>query len=61
VSFFKFTDFAEIKEVCFGIRTNKTSKDLIRAGLSKQKIKPEYFDLVSVKNKFELARTTVCD
>jgi hypothetical protein len=54
--FFKFTDFAEIKEVYFGIKTNKRNKDLIKTALSKQKIKPEYFDLIPVKNKFELEK-----
>lgn len=54
--FFKFSDYAEIKEIYFGLKMQNSNKRIIKKLFSKYKSKPLFYDLIQKKTAFELAR-----
>jgi len=54
--FMKFEKYAEIREIYFGLRTNENDKLKIKKLFSKDRIKPKFFEMTPLENKFEIER-----
>jgi len=55
-NFLDFSKYAEIKEVHFGLKTSEKNKSLIKKNLASIKIKPRFYNMEPLRNKFEIER-----
>ena len=53
-SFFNFSDFAEIKEIYFGLKIKEGDKKELKKILSIKKLKVKIYEMRLLKNKFEI-------
>ena len=54
--YLNFGEFAEIKEICFGLKTKEFEKKKIKKLFSKTNCNVSYYEMAAIKNEFKLVR-----